>query len=182
MSDYCAEIKAAEKSLVRIRRFSRKAKLIFTFLFWLNVIVTCLFIALNYIAIQQSASSLLTFVIPPIAFFIVSSAILWFLADIFDEISKGYSPISLKQARRLRLLAMLLLVGVVIDLVVQIALPDYSSIMQTNLGIELGYIEPSGLSSLHIDVKTLVASVVCYCFSAIFSYGAYLQEVSDETV
>lgn len=188
VTEYCGQLKKAEESLSRIRRFSKRAQLVFKILLLLTLmglivfIVSSLFSEGNLIKASSPCTASWISIIPPVMFLIVSAAILWFLEGIFGDIAKGDSPFTKKQARRLKLIALLLLVEVIIDLIVQGLLINYSCIIQFNSNMEIGYVDPQEQMSLHVDVKALLGAVTCYCFAAMFSYGAYLQEVSDETV
>lgn len=71
---------------------------------------------------------------------------------------------------------------VVLDIVLQLALPTYSAIVPLGSNAEIGFTETDSQADLHIDVKTILASVFCYCLSAVFRYAAYLQVVVDDTV
>lgn len=188
VAEYCGQLKKAEESLSRIRRFSKRAQLIFKILLLLTLVGLIVFIVSsffsqgNLIEAPSPYTAWWISIIPPVMFLIVSAAILWFLEGIFGDITKGDSPFTKKQARRLKLISLLLLGNVIIDLIVQGFLFDYSYIIQVNPDIEVGYVDPGGQMSLHVDAKALLGAVACYCFAAMFSYGAYLQEVSDETV
>lgn len=188
MTEYCEQLKEAEESLRRIRRFSRGAKLVFKVLFWLTLIGLIVFVA-GYLLAESSSiegsspiSAKWSLMIPSVMFLIVSLSILWFLEGIFGDIAKGDSPFSRKQAKRLKNIALLLLIMVIIDLVVQAFSINYSSIVHLNSAIEVGYVQPQEQAGLHIDAKALLAAAVCYCFSKLFSYGAYIQDISNETV
>lgn len=187
MTEYCADLKESEASLSKIRRFSRKASLLFKILFLATTTGLMLFIFASLASdgflnnTQCSETNQVLQAAIPVIFISVWSSILWFLAGIFDDISKSHSPISKRQAKRLKIIAVLLLSGVLADLLTQIFLADCTTLFNVNSYLEIGYVEPR-LASLHIDIKSIVGSVFCFCLSSVFNYAAELQDLSDDTV
>lgn len=188
VAEYCEQLKEVEESLTHIRRFSKGARLVFKALFVLNLIGLIVLVAV-YLLVEGNAiegvspvSAKLPLMMPPVMFLLVTLSIVWFLEGIFEDIVRGDSPFTRKQAKRLNYIALLLLAMAIIDLAVQVLFVDYSSVVQFNPDLEVGYIAPQERGRFHIDAKALFAAVVCHCFSKLFSYGACIQDVSNETV
>lgn len=85
---------------------------------------------------------------------------------IFKDISKGGIPFEPVHAKRLKKIAVLMLVG---TLVTRIATDSSASVFAPAFNME---------SSSFIIM--IVAAVVFYCMGLIFQYGAQLQQQSDE--
>lgn len=87
---------------------------------------------------------------------------------IFKDISHEYSPFLSKNIRRMKKIALLLLLDSFLS--PQIDLAIRSSISMTSAA-------PSDFSA-----EMFVLAIIIYCFSLIFQYGVDLQQLSDETL
>ena len=96
---------------------------------------------------------------------------------IFKDISKGESPFTMKQARRIRIVAWMLIVYAVIEAV----LPSGVVVDNSYAGstINVNHIESSPPI---IKVGSVIVGVVFYFLASVFTYGVKLQELSDETL
>lgn len=96
-----------------------------------------------------------------IIFFIILT-----LHRIFLDISRTYSPFTIEQVRRMKLVALLTIIIAVV-----------SSVFDGMADIIL-----YGSGTLNIEPTWFVISIVIYCMAHIFEYGCLLQQESDETL
>ena len=99
------------------------------------------------------------------------------IAQMLRTIGKGESPFSLSSARQIKVLAIVLLVGVVAGALI-------------TPGTQVGSVSESGAISLmsighttdiaYIDLGDLLLSIICFALSPIFRYGALLQSEADD--
>ena len=82
---------------------------------------------------------------------------------------------------RIRVIGILLLASAIAEFLIT---ANYSNIVQVGSDLAVGYNLSSNVASdsIFIDVKAITGAVVCFALSAIFSYGAILQEDNDGTV
>lgn len=103
------------------------------------------------------------------------------IASIFHDISQGNSPFSNKQSRRFMVLGLVLLISVLLQ-----AFAPADPNVRTQLAegfVELGSgNRPENRDVFFVDTALLFSSIICFCLSLIFKYGALLQELADETV
>lgn len=109
----------------------------------------------------------------------VSTAVLALLLQIFTRAVKDRTPFSEAQANRLRAIALLALVLVVLELFFTMGV-SYEAAPSLGYGIVVndGTSEPT----VNLNVGMLVFSGIMYSLSAIFRYAALLQQLSDDTV
>lgn len=104
---------------------------------------------------------------------------LYQLIQIFTAVVKGHEPLSMQQAHRMRLLAVMLLLLFILDL-------SYSAGVALEVIPQAGYniLVNDGIAkpTLNINIGMLVFSAIMFSLSAIFRYAALLQRLSDETV
>lgn len=98
---------------------------------------------------------------------------------IFEDTVHGESPFIMKQAERLRVAALALVVYAVLGIV----LGYCSALLQMN-GFSSGYISSGGSANviMTIDFAPFIAAAAVFAFSYVFKYGVLLQEFSDETL
>lgn len=173
-------------SFARMKSVSRFISVLFTAALVLLVIGALVFIALLIVSVlfPDSRQDPLSFSGPEIillAFFlIVAGSVLWVIRKIFNDIAKGISPFSHNNAKRIRWVAWLLLIDVLLEIVVS---PGFGAIVHVS-SLDVGYIASSATKYpvLPINSGSLVGSVISFCLSVVFEYGYLLQRLSDETV
>lgn len=101
------------------------------------------------------------------------------LIRMFSDVTQGLAPFSGKQANRLRLIAGLVLVLVVLELVYTASM-SYSIIPE--MGYSIGINDAYPADSINLNVGMLAFSAIMYSLSALFRYAALLQQLSDDTV
>ena len=104
--------------------------------------------------------------------------LLIFIALFGDVVAQG-APLSVKQADRLRLIALLALALFFVDLAFDIvAVYQVSEPLDATFEINGG----ESANTINLNVGMLVFSGIMYSLSAIFRYAALLQQLSDDTV
>lgn len=95
------------------------------------------------------------------------------LIKIFSDTSKGQSPFTMLQVRRLRLVAIALLAYVVLEF----GMTCSAAFMKQ------GWLDTTmGSTSPTLNLFPLVAAAVVFAFSYVFKYGVLLQEFSDDAI
>lgn len=97
--------------------------------------------------------------------------------SIFSDVSKGETPFTMMQVRRLRLVAGMLVLYGFLDFAVAAS----AAVMQIN-GLDSGFVATSGNIIIPINLVPLIAAAVVFAFSFVFKYGVLLQKFSDETL
>lgn len=104
---------------------------------------------------------------------------LYMMICMFSDIVKGGKPFSVRQARRLQIIALVALLFVVLELIFSYGMA-YEVIPSAGIDILInnGASEPT----VNLNIGMLVFSGIMYSLSAIFRYAALLQQLSDDTV
>jgi hypothetical protein len=101
------------------------------------------------------------------------------VALILRDISKGETPFSRKQSKRIRLIAYFMFARVVLELLLLIMA---TALFPDSL-ISLSYhVSESSTPTIYFDFGAFISAIVCYCISLAFEYGALLQRDSDDFV
>lgn len=122
----------------------------------------------------ESQSELVVVSLSFIVVFSIGCLLLFVLSRIFKDISKGNTPFSNIQARRIWALGALMLVYCVAEIIIS-ANPLQADVAGMSV---LVHASPG----LYIDIKLFAAAVICFCLSYVFRYGALLQWLQDETL
>lgn len=111
-----------------------------------------------------------------ISFFSILLYLAYGFINIFSNTAKGETPFAMSQVKRLRIIAVLLLLYAVLDMVATNAM----AVMQIDV-INSGYISTNS-AIVTVNFTPFIAAAVVYAFSFVFKYGVLLQEFSDETL
>lgn len=171
--------------LRKVAKVSNIVKIIFFVLFAIYCLVA-LIVLVNFIPSFVSMASDPNY-LPFALFRLVATAISLFteafvfysIARLFDDMSKGNSPFTSTQARRLQIIGFLLLFGVIFDNLLPIIPLPHAEMGDLSMGIVSSASTNSGMK---IDLSSMLWSMVFFVFSYIFRYGASLQQLSDDTV
>jgi hypothetical protein len=111
---------------------------------------------------------------------LLSAAFIGIATLILQDISKGETPFSRKQSKRIRLIAYLMLAQVILELLVT----TVTTTLYPDGLVVLSYyrISSSSTPTTYIDFGMLISAIVCYCISLAFEYGVLLQRDSDDFV
>lgn len=96
---------------------------------------------------------------------------------IFSDTSKGQSPFVMKQVKRLRIIALMLVLYAVFDS----AISFNASFLHFSWSMA-NFISVGNNPFTTINFAPLIAAAVLFAFSFVFKYGVLLQELSDETL
>jgi len=113
------------------------------------------------------ASAIIEGTVFSLSFFIGSS--------MFKDISKGETPFSDKQVKRILIVATLVLCYAVFSTIFDNAFPEIF-VSSSVVGMD------RGSNPTTINLGAFSFSALLYAFSAIFKYGILLQEESDDTI
>lgn len=176
------EVERIEKSLNNLKSMSKWVSRIFLVFFVLYCVLCLCFIGLFIFAqinsdFEGSFLDGLTMVILVVDLVILGGALLM-LRNIFDTISQGGSPFTLRQSRQLMVIGILFALDVVLNFCLS---PAFSSIVYVG-PVEFGYgaNHTTPYPVLTINVKSVVGTVVCFALSAVWRYGALLQSETDD--
>ncbi|MBO5343480.1 MAG: hypothetical protein J6A57_03445 [Ruminococcus sp.] len=101
---------------------------------------------------------------------------LGFAAKIFDKFRKGQTPFQYDVADKIKGAAISM---IVLNVVSQILGWVYAALINNN--VFTGEMEIITVTN-EIDIDTILYGILIYAFSYVFSYGAKLQQESDETL
>lgn len=122
-------------------------------------------------------------VVAPFVYTVVRGALviacLITMVTLFADVVRGEAVFSERQANRLRLVALLLLMLVLTELAFTAQLA-YEIIPGTGYGFGINDAYPT--DSINLNVGMLAFSAIMYSLSALFRYAALLQQLSDDTV
>lgn len=176
-----ADLAEANSPLKHIRKICQaisiglRAIFILICIYWVVVVVSMLAALLQPGSVDGDASALS--VLLYIAYGIIIAILFVIFIRIFSSTSKGESPFSMKQVKRLRMISCLLLLYAVLDSAITLN----TAAMQLET-FNSGYISTNESTVLTLNFAPFVAAAVVYAFSFVFKYGVLLQEFSDETL
>lgn len=175
-----------QTSFLRMKRASKIIGLIFRVVLVLNVaMAVVLFGTSIVVAFDPSILPVRTEpfgigTIPILLSQAIACVALYILMRLFEDISKGESPFTFVQARRLAIIGCLLTVGILVEALVftgsnpSLSIPD-----AVNMGYEGS---PSVKQMFFINGAYVVGAILSFCLSYTFKYGALLQKLSDDTI
>lgn len=142
-------------------------------LIWLPALV------MSIISLAHGAAGSVSTVAYLILYGVLVLGVLGTLKLIFRDIVKNRSPFSEQQADRLRFIAFLALMFVILEFAFTWGI-TYEVVPNAGYSVLINYggTEPS----TNINLGVLIFSAIMYSLSAIFRYAALLQQLSDETV
>lgn len=182
------EIDAIEHASDKIKRVASVLFYAFTIVFWVALVAQCAVAILmvingatNYPSESASAAlmGLLSFGVSAV----VTLFMIWVLAKIFQDMSKGLSPFSLKQARRLRFASALQIIHAIYSTVASPAFLQVFGLDEMAIGATLGIASvEAGSRFIPINAGDIVLAIVLFCAALIVEYGSLLQKLSDDTL
>ena len=183
MEGLCKEGVVIGESLRHVQKVSKALSVLFKVAFVLSCVSCIALIGLSALISEAQTPFLgvLLTTLPVILSRLAFVLVLWCLAGAFGDISKGSTPFSKKQIFMIRVIGALFLASAIAELLIS---ANYSNIVQVGSDFAIGYSSSSNAApdSLFIDARAILGAVVCFALSAIFSYGAILQEDNDGTV
>lgn len=110
----------------------------------------------------------------------VLSLMLRIVCLILRDVSKNGSPFIGDQVKRIRVVAFLLFLYVIIDMI--LSLNFTTLVIANSFGVENLTSYETTTTVLSVNVGALAASAIMYGVSIVFEYGCRLQQISDELV
>lgn len=178
-------IERIQSALTRVVRVSKVAKYVFVSIlaaYCLVAIAVFIMAAPSFYGAVSDTSAVPFTLLRLLATLMAAATpavVFYTIARLFDDISKGNSPFTLAQARRMQVIGVLLLLGVVLGNVLPLIPVPYSEIGDLSAGI---FSASSSSAGVKIELTSVLWAIVCFSFSYVFRYGALLQQLSDETV
>lgn len=112
-----------------------------------------------------------------LAYGVVFGVTIVVLTKVFSDTARGETPFAMIQVKRLRLIALMLIIYAALD----IFTVSNTASLQFN-GVDSGFISTNENSFLAVNFTPIIAAAVLFAFSFVFKYGVLLQELSDETL
>ncbi len=176
MSD-CNDAAEIRAQIGRMAKVSRVLSVLFRIALIVFVILVVLFFAasvLSRVEMGESVLSLIIGLMPFVASAAAGCMLLWIAVAVFEDVAKSQSPFSVRQAKRITFVGVLLLVYAVCEAIV--------SMSPYHAAIGIADVDYVAAPSLFLDIKLIMASIFCFCLSYVFRYGALLQWLQDETL
>lgn len=180
------DVETTERLLVKTRKICRLIGLamivVFVFLciWWLasSGVMVCSLFDPGFSDNPVNGFTLVNYVLCGIAMAAICITLIKIFSDtslikIFSDTSKGHSPFTMLQVKRLRLIAISLLAYGVLEFVMTCSAAFMN---QGWAGSSAGSVSPT------LNFFPLVAAAVVFAFSFVFKYGILLQKLSDETL
>lgn len=171
-----------EESLAKMQTLGSRLSVLFLVLFVLLCAYLVALVALEIF--NYAASSAIPD--PYVAFQFASSvvigatysAMLFVMRGVAKDVARGRSPFTFEHAKRIKIVAWMFVVGVVLNIFIS---PDFVEMMRIG-SVDLGVVsdQVGRYPSIHIDVKSAVGAIVCFSLSSVWKYGALLQADSDD--
>ena len=174
----CEDKDEEESSLRRIRKVCKGISVFIKIAF--VVFCVCWLVAAGFVITSMSDSfsgEVGTNVIMHLLRGAVIAVLFLMLIGVFSDAANGRSPFTLEQVKRLRIIALSLLIYAVLEVVF-----STSSVVMQLGNINSGYFSTNGSEIITIDFAPFIAAAVVCAFSFVFKYGVLLQEFSDETL
>ena len=108
---------------------------------------------------------------------IIAATMFKVFIGMFSDAAKGDSPFTLEQVKRLRIIAVMLVLYAVFEFLISASTP-FMQVDQWNSG----YAATGDNAIIAINFAPFIAAAVVFAFSFVFKYGVLLQEFSDETL
>ena len=180
------DINKTEESLSRLKRTSRIIRTLLKFSFFLFcllwvvalIILTALLVNPQIVPGADAANGITLLFVGAMGGLIAFILRVAFL--VFDDVSKGESPFTKRQVKRIRWVAYALLIYAVIDML----FPTGEAFLMQEGNFHFAYSVTNGPNnpSISINVGALATAIIFYCLSLVFEYGTLLQQLSDETL
>lgn len=171
-----------EQSIARMRRLGRWLSWLFTAFFVgvCGVLATVAVVTVPRVVAGEFADlSGTVSIFTPVLDCVIWGAGALILRAVSVDMARGASPFTVQHARSIRLMGWLLLLEAVLELAFS---PGF-------LSIALGAFQLVGFpgrmveaASIPIDAGVILGAIVCFSMSAIWHYGALLQEQTEDLV
>lgn len=169
------------ETMARMARVSRKIRIALNVLLVVYLIMIAVAIVVMVLAGFGTASNDFEKVFSAVSRLLaagVVAVLIVILSKAFQDVSESQSPFTIKQAKRIMLMGLILILNVAVEAISS----AFAPIASEYAGVNVAFVSAPLTTNLHIDVMSLVAAIVCFCLSYLFRYGALLQWLQDETL
>lgn len=120
-----------------------------------------------------------SFLLGTIFFIALFTVLFAIVKSIFRDMASGESPFTLEQAKRLRTIAIILFIQVLLEMVLSSGIVSILVSPDLSVGYWIG---DSGVNSsvLTLNVGAFITASIFFAVSFVFEYGVLLQDESDE--
>lgn len=160
---------------------------VFTVLFWLSIIAfSAISILMVISGIEDYSSGRQK--VGPASFAkmlleaLLICGIILIIKRSFGDIAQGNSPFSRLQAKRLRIVAVLLLAHALLTTIVSPGILSVAGTGEATVGVAIGAVAGEADKLIPINAGDIVLAVVLFCAALIVEYGSLLQQLSDDTL
>lgn len=169
-----------DKSIQKMMTLGRWLAIMFTAL--LVALCCCSLVAVISIGLMAAQgniydSSKMVSVVVPLMYLMISGGVTWALRGISVDMAHGESPLILSHARRISIIGWLFVVAAVGDLLI---LPRFLSIVIGPFDLLGNTYSMFENLTLSIDIGAVLGAVCCFSASAIWRYGALLQDQTED--
>lgn len=108
----------------------------------------------------------------------------WTLGNMLGELSTARTPFTIKNARRLRFMALVLVLYSVLESLLSFVDSEFALSIDDGQHIQVGNLvhDFAANAGTTLDLFPLVIAAVFFALSFVFQYGVLLQQQSDETL
>ena len=160
---------------------------VFTVLFWLSIIAfSAISILMVISGIEDYSSGRQK--VGPASFakmlleVLLICGIILIIKRSFGDIAQGNSQFSRLQAKRLRIVAVLLLAHALLTTIVSPGILSIAGTGEATVGVAIGAVAGEADKLIPINAGDIVLAVVLFCAALIVEYGSLLQQLSDDTL
>lgn len=171
-----------DKSIQKMMTLGRRLGILFTALF---IAVCCcsvvVVISIGLMAAQGNLydPSKTVSVVVPLMYLLISGWATWTLRGISMDMAHGESPFTLSHARRISIIGWLFVAAAIGDLLFS---PGFLSIVIGPFDLLGNAYSMFENLALPIDIGAVLGAVCCFSISAIWRYGALLQDQTEDLV
>lgn len=171
-------------SIARTKKISKVAYYILLVLFCLFTVFSIVYFIIGGFSLVDSSGETVQpgngwlYLVLRVILAIPTLSILWIASRMLRDVSKGKTPFSRTQVKRVRLIAMFLLFDAVLATVLSHGFLETISFGEFEMAVlpkESGDSEPY----VPLNISTLALAFVLYCLSLVFEYGCQLQNDSE---
>ena len=171
-----------DKSIQKMMTLGRRLEILFTVLF--ITACCCSLVVVTSIGLMVAQGNLYdpsktVSVVVPLMYLMISGGATWTLRGISRDMAHGESPFTLSHARRISIIGWFFVVAAIGDLLIS---PGFLSIVIGPFDLLGNAYSMFENLALPIDIGAVLGAVCCFSISAIWRYGALLQDQTEDLV
>lgn len=169
-----------DKSIQKMMALGRRLAIMFTAL--LVALCCCSLVVVISIGLMAAQGNIydpskMVSVVAPLKYLMISGGATWALRGISVDMTRGESPLIFSHARRILIIGWLFVVAAVGDL---LFLPRFLSIVIGPFDLLGNAYSMFENLTLPIDIGAVLGAACCFLASAIWHYGALLQDQTED--